>query len=165
MTCWSNLEHTTSNPDALCRPSGEACQAAKKSSARPYAGIQQGESLCTLPTSSGGVLVITGSRSGAYHLSGQGYAGCCIRTSENAPSSSALAIRLPSRRHRSRVPWVLPRLFSGRLARATRKKSPHVLEAPTLCLRRERQAVPKEGGCGPGDGLLEKPKRSPFRSA
>jgi hypothetical protein len=100
MTCWSNLEHTTSNPDALCRPSGEACQAAKKSSARPYAGIQQGESLCTLPTSSGGVLVITGSRSGAYHLSGQGYAGCCIRTSENAPSRDCLE---NSRRHLERA--------------------------------------------------------------
>jgi hypothetical protein len=45
---------------------------------------------------------------------------------------STLAIWLRGRRHRSRVPWVLLRLFSGRCARATRKKSPCVLGVPTL---------------------------------
>ena len=64
----------------------EARQAPKTSSARPYAGIQRGESLCMLPTCSNGVLVITGSRSHAFHLSKQGYAECCIRNSENSSS-------------------------------------------------------------------------------
>src|SRR5215212_8374125 len=38
------------------------------------------------------------------------------------PWSSTLGIWLPGRRHRSRAPWVLLRLFAARYARATRKK-------------------------------------------
>src|SRR5215208_4107154 len=44
---------------------------------------------------------------------------------------STLAIWLRGRWHRSRVPWVLHRLFAGRCARATREKSPYLLGAQT----------------------------------
>jgi hypothetical protein len=51
---------------------------------------------------------------------------CPTRTAtfQTVSRGSTLAIWLPGRRHRSRVPWILLRLFAGRCAQPTREKSP-----------------------------------------
>src|SRR5687768_1269891 len=68
---------------------------------------------------------------------------------------------MAGRRQRSRVPWVLLRLFSGRCAPPTREKS----GIPPGSAYRPRPTVTvTRRVCGPAYGL-ENPQRSPFRSA
>ena len=75
---------------------------------------------------------------------------------------STLAIWMASRRQRSRVPWVLLRLFSGRCAQPTREK---VWYPSWECLPPTTNGNRHPKGVWPPAYGLENPQRSPFRSA